>query len=373
MKVVVDAYQMRHNITGTDRQARNILRELQNIDHDNEYIVIVNRDEPFVSEAVTAANFHLYPVHFNKRASWIYLGLPLLLLRLKADAFYSFHNFTAPGLPVCPSVVSALDLIPFMYQKRYYQGLVHYWVRRPLVLGYMRNAAKTAAAFWANSNYTKQQTVDYFHVDPKRFKVAYLQADPVFESEPSAEALAKVRAKLGVRNGFVYAIGGAEPRKNNLLLIEAHRKLSAALREQFPLVIAGAKWQGEDLAESDDQHLILAGYVSDDEHALLYHAATVFVCASTYEGFGLPVLEAMTAGAPVIASGTTSLPEVASDAAIFFDPDSAEELAQALRRVLTDDKLRTQLRRKGLERNKDFSWHTTAATIHELIVRVARQ
>lgn len=367
MRIVIDAYQMRPAVTGTDRQARNILRELQKLDTKNEYIVIVNRDIPFVSEVVTAQNFKLRPTHFHKRASWIFLGLPLDLLMLRADVFYSFHNLTAPGLPVCPSVVSAMDLIPFLYQKRYYKGWKSYWFRRLIVLGYMRNAVRTARSFWAISEFTKNEMVKYFKADRKKFHVAYLQAEDSFSVKPDASRVKAVKEKFGIKDGFVYAIGGAEPRKNNLMLIEAHRRLPQELRERYPLVIAGAVWQGEDLTNKEDKYLILAGYVSEEDHVVLFASATVFAWPTHYEGFGLPVLEAMAAGTPVISSNTTSMPEVAGDAALMFDPNSRHELEEALLKVLSDEKLRERLHRAGLERSKQFSWKKTAEMIHKLI------
>ncbi len=372
-RIVIDAYQMRHAITGTDRQARNILRELQAMDQENEYIVVVNRDEPFVSDIITGANFRLYPVHFSRRASWIYIGLPLLLLRLRTDVFYSFHNLTAPGIAIRPTVASALDLIPFIYQKRYYQGFLDYWVRRPLVLGYMKNAARTATAFWTISEFTKHEMATFFDIPEERFHVAYMEADPVFKEVPSQEQVDELHKKLGVESGFVYTIGGAEPRKNNLMLIAAHRRLPQEIRKKHPLVIAGARWQGEDLTNAKDPHVILAGYVSDQMHAVLYHDAAVFVCASQYEGFGLPVLEAMASGTPVISSNATSLPEVMGEAGLLFDPSSEEQLYKALHKILQDDKLRAQLAKAGLERASQFSWKQPAKVIHDLILGAAEK
>jgi glycosyltransferase involved in cell wall biosynthesis len=371
MLIVIDAYQMRDAITGTDRLAHNLLRELQAIDTENQYIVIVNADQRYVSDVVTAPNFTLRPTRFKKRASWILFGLPVLLVRLRADVFFSFHNLVAPGLPVCRSVVSVLDLIPFFYQKRYYAGWKSYWFRRLIVLGYMRVATKTGSAFWAISKFTKDQMVDYFHTDPRKIQVGFLQADPIFSKEPSPGKLAALSDKYGLEKNYIYAIGGAEPRKNNLTLIAAHRKLPGELRSAYPLVIAGAKWQGEDLVKSDDPHVILAGYVSDEEHALLYHAATAFVCASRYEGFGLPIVEAMASGAPVISSNTTSLPEAAGKAALLVDPDDVNGMAEALRTLMTDKGERDRLVKEGSEQIKLFSWAATAKIIHGMLTKTS--
>jgi glycosyltransferase involved in cell wall biosynthesis len=372
MRIVIDAYQMRPNVTGTDRQARNILRELQSLDRENEYIVIVNKDEPFVSDVIAAPNFTLRRTHFRKRASWIFFGLPLLLIRLRADVFYSFHNFTAPGVPVCPSVVSAMDIIPFVYQKKYYRGFINYWVRRVIVQGYMRNAAKRGAAFWAISKYTAHEMSEFFHIPEAKIHVAYLQADPIFARKPSERTVHELKKRLGIRDGFVYAIGGAEPRKNNLLLIDAHRALPETMREQYPLVIAGAPWQGEDLTNPMDTHLKLAGYVSDEDHAALFYEATVFAWPSQYEGFGLPVLEAMTAGTPVLSSNATSMPEVIGDAGLMFDPSDKDQLVDLLRTILTDNELRDRLSVAGKQRAKEFSWKKVAELLHDLFGQVSK-
>lgn len=368
MRIVVDAYQMRPVITGTDRQARNILRELQQIDQSNEYIIVTNRDIPFVGEEVTAPNFTLHPIRLRKRASWIFLGLPILIWRLKADVFFSFHNLTAPPVAFCRRVVSVLDLIPFIYQKRYYRGWKSYWLRRVIVLGYMKIATQVGDAFWANSEFTKQDVVRRFGVAADKVKVGYMEVEPYFAHSPTNEEAAAVRAKYGITGEFLYAIGGSEPRKNNRLVVAAHRELPEELRRRFPLVIGGPKWQGESM-EFDDPFVTQAGFVEDHDHAHLYHLATAFIWASEYEGFGLPILEAMKAGTPVIASDATCNPEVAGGATVIFKTGDQAGLTAAMRGLLEDPDERKRLSQAGLEQVKKFSWRDAAMAIHSLLLQ----
>lgn len=368
MRIVIDAYQMRTAITGTDRQARNILRELQAMDQTNTYVVIVNADIPFVAEAVTAKNFTLHPIRLHKRASWIFLGLPLLLLRLRADVFFSFHNLTAPVLPVCRSVVSALDLIPFIYQKRYYRGWKSYWFRRVIVLGYMRIAIRTGRAFWANSQFTKDDLVKRFGVPAERVKVGYMEVEPYFAEQPTPDESRALRDKYQLGEHFIYAIGGSEPRKNNRLVIAAHQKLPAELRAQFPLVIGGGAWQGEKL-EVNDPYVRVIGFVEDHDHAHMFHLASMFVWASEYEGFGLPILEAMKAGAPVIASDATCHPEVAGQAAVLVPTGDAAALTTAMEQLATNPDERQKLSEAGRQRAAQFSWRDATAAIFDLLTK----
>ena len=368
MRIVIDAYQMTAAITGTDRQARNVLRELQHLDRVNDYIVIVNADNSFVSDIIIAPNFTLRPTLFKKRASWILFGLPFLLLKLRADVFFSFHNLTAPSLPLCRSVASALDLVPFLYQKSYYKGWKAYWFRRLIVLGYMRISTMTASAFLANSNFTRDAMVEYFHMNPKRFCVAYLQADPIFFEPIKRDEIQRAREQYDLPQSYIFTLGAAEPRKNVKNLALAHRAMPLDLRKKYPLLVGGSKWQNEDAHFSNDPYIQLTGFIQDVDLPAVYHEATVFAFPSFYEGFGLPLLEAMAVGTPVITSTATSLPEAAGEAAILVDPDNITELTHQLEQILTRPELRNDLIKKGRLHVETFSWKSNAERLLKLLI-----
>jgi glycosyltransferase involved in cell wall biosynthesis len=206
--------------------------------------------------------------------------------------------------------------------------------------------------------------------------------DPRFSPVRQEERLQTVRSQYGLGPDFVLAVGNLQPRKNLLRLIKAF----ASVREQMEgiqLVVVGkAQWQASAVYETVkhmglEGDVLFLGYVPDGDLMLLYNCARVFVYPSIYEGFGLPVVEAMACGTPVVTSNTSSLPEVAADAAILVDPHSEEQIADALRRVLLDPDLALSLSRKGLRRAKQFSWQQTAqdtvAVYQTVLGRVAYQ
>jgi glycosyltransferase involved in cell wall biosynthesis len=173
-------------------------------------------------------------------------------------------------------------------------------------------------------------------------------------------------ARLNIYKNFSLFVGSLEPRKNVGTLIKAYADYLKADPNQYLLIITGGRgWLNHDIytlvAELGiEQHVRFLGYIQESDLRCLYSVAKVFVYPSLYEGFGLPPLEAMACGAPVITSHTSSLPEVVGDAAILIDPYNVEELFHALKTVLLDDDLRLQLRKKSLERAKLFSWTRTA-------------
>ena len=178
------------------------------------------------------------------------------------------------------------------------------------------------------------------------------------------EALARTRARYGLDRPFVLNVGTIEPRKNLTRLIEAYAR--APRRKEFDLVIAGGPgWMYDDIYHAPEkfgvsERVRFLGFVPDETLPALYSLCTCFVYPSLYEGFGLPVLEALACGAPVVTSKTSSLPEVAGAAAVLIDPRDTEDLAAALARVLEDGSLRTELAQRGLKQARRFSWEASA-------------
>jgi len=370
MKIVIDAYQMAPHVTGTDRQARNVLRELQLLDAANEYVVIVNERHPFVGAVVSAPNFTLAPLRIEKRALWHLIGLPRLLRRERADVFFSFHNLMSPLVKNTRIVVSALDLIPFLYQRTYYRGFVNRWVRRPIVLGIMTAATRLGDAFLANSHFTKETVAGRFGIDLDRIAVGQLQAEPVFFERHGRERLDAVRRKYRLPERFVFCLGGSEPRKNAVSVIRGHHLLPEALQRACPVVVGGARWQDTDFPVADDPLVRQIGFVDDRDLPAVYALAAVFACPSTYEGFGLPALEAMASGTPVLTSNTTSLPEAVGDAAVMVDPLDLAQIRDGLERLLTDQALRDDVVARGFRNAARFSWRQNAAVLRSLFERV---
>ncbi len=366
MTIIIDAYQAAPHITGSDRLAYNMLRELQALDTANKYIIMVNANHSFITSGISAPNFEVYKVTASKRAIWLTFRLPFILLRLKADVFYSFHNLSSPGFKTCRTIVSLLDMIPVEKPDLYF-GSTKFTLRRLIVTHIMQRSVKVADEFTAISRYSKDIAVRQLAIPASKIQVIYLQADPQFFVTHSKAELETTVKRYNLPKQFVLTIGGSEPRKNVVSAIAAHRLLAPALRNGYPLIIAGAKWHNQEVSLDGDSHIRLTGFIDDADLPRVYALATAFVFPSTYEGFGLPVLEAMASHTPVASSNATSLPEVTGEAALTFDPLGTKAIAGVLSAILTNTKLRDSLRHKGDGQVAKFSWAKSAAELQKLL------
>lgn len=286
-----------------------------------------------------------------------------------------FHSpyFIKPyfGLP-CPSVVTIYDVISARYPEYLPSG------RARLVFEITtRLALATSAHVFTLSEASRRDLITLYHVPPAKITVTPLAADDRFQPQP-AEAVAAIRHKYGLSQDYVLYLGINKPHKNLKRLLAAWRLCHREhLTGQVPLVIGGAwdprysrlKQTVDEFELGEVVHFL--GPVPEEDLPALYTGATLFVFPSLYEGFGLPVLEAMACGTPVACSGTSSLPEVAGDAAFFFDPTDVEAIAVTLTRALAEPDLRIALREQGLARARQFSWQQTAQKTMEAYTRLA--
>lgn len=223
---------------------------------------------------------------------------------------------------------------------------------------------KTADKIIADSKNTKKDLINYFNVPEEKIRVILLAADEKFKPL-NKEGIKEVKQNYNLNFSFILYVGTLEPRKNIPSLIKAFYKLKRK-NINYKLVITGKKGRKyKEIFETIDKlnlqkDVIFTGYVSDEDLPALYKAADLFVYPSLYEGFGLPPLEAMACGTPVITSNTSSLPEVVGDAGIMVNPYDVDGLADAMYEVLTNDELREDMIKKGLERAKMFSWEKCA-------------
>lgn len=232
---------------------------------------------------------------------------------------------------------------------------------------YFEPGIKRASLILTDSEFVKRELMEVFRVDEARIRSIHLGVETLFRPRESAESHS-VLSRLGVTHSqYLLSVGTLEPRKNIATSLRAYTLLPKALRSRFPLVIAGMKgWKTspletivEPLVQSGE--VLVTGYLTRDDLAVLTSGAAGLVYPSLYEGFGLPPLEAMASGVPVIASNVSSIPEVVGDAGILVDPQDAEELADAMRRLLTDEALRDSLSSKGLDRSALFTWENCVA------------
>lgn len=223
------------------------------------------------------------------------------------------------------------------------------------------------------SAFTRAEMVELLGLPAERISVIPLGPRACFRPRPAEERERRLRA-LGLPRSYLLFVGTLEPRKNLEGLLAAYALLPAALRRRYPLVVTGmGGWSGEPLETVARRHRIgpdvrITGYVDEDTLAVLYSGARALVWPSWYEGFGLPPLEAMACGTPVITSDRASLPEVVGDAGLLVDPGDRDALADAMRRVVEDDPLAVRLGERGIARSAEFSW-ARAAQAHAALYR----
>ncbi|MFN3929751.1 MAG: glycosyltransferase family 4 protein, partial [Thermoflexus sp.] len=297
------------------------------------------------------------------------IPFPLEALTGPADLVYSPDFLLPPTLPGRRTLLTVHDLSFEIMPETLPEPLVAYLQRN------VPRAVRRATHILADSESTRQDLIRLWGVPPERITVLYSGVDPRFRPIEDPEEHARVRARYGLGSWpFLLTVGTVQPRKNYPRLIEA---FAALVREGvFPegrLVIVGEEgWKAEGTFEAVRrsgvaERIHWLGFVADEDLPVLYSMAAAFVLVSRYEGFGLPALEAMACGAPVVVSRTSSLPEVVGDAGVQVDPESVEEIARGLRAVLTDSERRSALRAAGLERARRFTWEAAARRWGEVV------
>lgn len=284
--------------------------------------------------------------------------LPFNRLMPEATLFHATEHLLPP-LRGIPTVLTVHDLI-FRHLPEHHKRLNRWYLNATMPL-YCRRATHIIAV----SEATRQDLSAAYNVPPEKVTVVLEAADPQFKPQPP-ERVRYAQGVYGLPELYLLYVGTIEPRKNLTRLLHAWEPLYVG-GDAPPLVMAGKRgWLAEDFYAALDasparEGVRFTGYVADDDLPALYSGALAFVFPSLYEGFGLPPLEAMACGAPVLCSNTSSLPEVVGDAAILVEPTSVDAIREGLRRLLSDAELRAELRARGLQRAAMFSWKRAAA------------
>lgn len=307
--------------------------------------------------------FTCLPGRYPAGAAWSVLtGLPYPGSGRLWDAIDLFHapDHHIPFLRGVPVVATIMDAIPLARPEWASTRL------RAMKNFAFRQSARSAQHVITISQYSKAEIVHYFGIPEERVGVTYLGVNPAFSRPVSQEKRAAALERYGLEPGFFIFVGTIQPRKNVGRIIAAHQSLPMEMQRAHPLVIVGRNgWGSENLLPmlkdlSQQGTGIWLNGVTDEELYALLQSASALVYPSLYEGFGLPVLEGFAAGIPVISSNTTSIPEVAGDAALLVNPESADEIAEAMRRIVEEPALAGLLVKRGMERVKGFSWSRCA-------------
>jgi glycosyltransferase involved in cell wall biosynthesis len=365
MRIAIDGRKLHDYGIGT--YVRNLLRQLGRQDMTNEYVVFCRPADcdtveelgpRFKAVAETAAAYSIKEQ----------FALPADLRRVGAELFHAPH-YVLPPLTPCRSVVTIHDCIHLRFPQYLPSKFGYAYARAQMWM-----ATHRAARVITVSEASKRDILRYFRVPESRIDVIYNAIDDRFWQEPSADDVMRVRERYRLTDPFVLYAGNIKPHKNLERLIEAFH----LMRHDRPhlssvqLLIIGdeiSKYAALRRAvhrHKLHKHVRFFGFVTDQTLAALYRLADVFVFPSLYEGFGLPPLEAMASGTPVITSNVSSLPEVVGDAALMIDPYEPAAIADAMQRVLTSPELREDLQRRGLARAREFSWERSIKRVREI-------
>jgi len=269
-----------------------------------------------------------------------------------------------------PSIITLHDLSHLHYPELHPKGRVAHLQQQ------LARSLQGARHIITDAQSTRRELIEIFNLPADKISAIHLGVDARFFA-PNLPTATQTLARFDVRpQQYLLSVGTLEPRKNIERTLLAYAALPADLRRAFPLILAGGKgWKEEAILARLKQikppgRVVLTGYVAHQELLALYASCAVFVYPSLYEGFGLPILEAMAAGAPVITSNTSAMPEVAGDAALLIDPNSVDELAAAMQRILEDRHLAAALSAHGRERARGFTWARTAQETLKVYRRV---
>jgi glycosyltransferase involved in cell wall biosynthesis len=337
-----------------------LIAALQRIDRRNEYVLITA--DPHAPELRSLTpNFSIAAVKLPSRGArllWEQASLPGLVARLGLDLLHSPH-YTRPLRPLgAASVVGVMDLTFFLMPA------YHTRMKRLFFRAMLPASVRRADRLIAISESTRRDLERVLHVPPSRVDVTPLAVSAAYHPNQPEDTIEALRQRYGLPREYLLYVGRLEPRKNLPRLLAAYEHVLGRKPEMPPLVLAGAPgwhWAGlEKALQRLGSRTIQLGYVPESDLPALYGGATIFIYPSMYEGFGIPVLEALSCGTPTITSNVSSMPEVVADAAELIDPHSTADIAAAMERLLTDAKRREELREKGLRRASAFSWDHTA-------------
>lgn len=348
-----------------------LIEALLRIDTDNDYIVFYN-DPVHLGRFPSAREIVLPGKNPLARLWREHVLLPLACRREKVDLLHCPKS-AIPYLSPCRVVVTLHDLIPLKHPETEKFAARMYWrLQMPI-------AARRSSFIITDSEHARQEILADFGCPPEKVKAIMLGFDPRMIEPREAADGDRICRKYGLPSEYLLYVGTIQPRKNLGTLIQAFYKLKQDGWSDLKLVIVGRKgWLYDQLFKDItglelESEIIFTGFVPDEELPYIYERARIFLYLSLFEGFGLPPLEAMACGVPVITSNTTSLPEVVGEAGIALDPTDAGQVAIAIRQVLQNGQLADQMKSKGAARARLFSWDSAARLTLEIYRHVLKQ
>lgn len=369
MHIAIDAHSVGTGLGGNESYAANLIEALAAIDSVNQYTVYVTRDEAVARFSNRWPNLRVRSTLPHTPLIRIPLTLSTELRRHPVDVLHV--QFTSPPFAPCPVVVSIHDLsfehLPQTFNRRS-RAQLRFTVRR---------SAKSAARVLALSEHARQDIISTYKLAPDLVTTIPIAAPAHFCRVEDEKELQRVRQTYGINRAYILSVGSIQPRKNLARLLSAYERLrqSRSVGSLPQLVLVGKRaWLFRETLKAIEglgKDVIATGYVPEGDLPALYSGALCFVYPSFFEGFGLPPLEAMKCGTPVITGDRTSLPEVVGDAGVMVNPFDIDAMASAIASIVDDPKLHARLKIKSLERARMFDWQQTARQTLEVYKQAA--
>ncbi len=366
MKIALDATALPNKPGGAGNYIINLAHALLELDSGHELVILCHPSDRQLFKLEPHQESHLFYVpDLNPalRLAWEQFRLPRLLAKLRVDLLHSPH-YTMPLRAGIPVVVTFHDMTFFLYPE------YHTLVKRFFFPVMIRQSAARAAALLAVSESTRQDAIRLLKIPPQKISTTRLGYDPQYVRIEDPAYLEQVRRKYHLPAHFLLHVGTLEPRKNHSTLLKAFDIIAQSNAEIALVLVGGAGWNARQIAQQiktlrHGKRIHWLGYADSHDMPALYRLAEVFVYPSIYEGYGLPVLEAMACGAPTITSTVSSMPEIIGDAGLLVSPENPAELSAAIARLLEDKVFAAELTQKAQIRAKEFTWRKTAEqTLH---------
>lgn len=303
------------------------------------------------------------------RAAWMQTALPAIAALHKPDVAF-FPNYMAPLTKLCPSVITVHDMAVFLHPKTFT------FKKRVLQRALLPALLKRADAVITPSRNTRDDLLRLVDLDARRVVPIHLAADPRLNVPLSDQSAERIRRELNLPQHYLLAVSTLEPRKNLVRLIAAFEMIADRFPDLHLVLVGGKGWRDAGIRaalsqSSASRRITTTGYVTFEALQLVYRDAVALCYPSLYEGFGLPVVEAMACGAAVLTSQGSSLDEVAAGAALAVNPLDVDEIAAAMAELAASEDLRQDLQERGFARAKSLSWHRTASLTRQVLADVA--
>lgn len=354
MNIGIDCRELRNYITGIGRILLEFLEEIKGHHKDFNFILFGNQYTDSLLFQDIFKNYKKVIIKEKFTLWWDQIQLKNAIKKNNIDVFFSPY-YKIPLLTKTKTILSIFD-VTYLLVEPYNT----YFKSKLYLKNFIKLASKKAQKIITCSNHTKNDLLKILNSPMEKIEVAYLGVSSKFKIIHEKNKMELVKKKYGIDNKYILYVGNLKPHKNVKRLVDAYNLLPETIKREYNLVLAGGQSKrltkgNKQLGFGDLQSTIFVGHILDEDLPTLYSSAELFAFPSLYEGFGLPPLEAMACGCPVVSSNTSSMPEVLGDAAFFFNPYHVEEMSLAIGLMLKDENLRKKYRQKGLDRVKLFT------------------